>query len=250
MKNFNLGLIIVAALLVQACASTQSLPMERQEQVRVTSETYRAPYDNVCHLSSNRSTGSAVLIEGRYLITAAHNLSDYSGFSRVKRLEVRCGVLAKEGAEALVFDRPEIKKNRAIPRYSFNPLYRRAQFKNDYAFFDLGKVISAQNHFQLSAFPAGTTMSVSIAGYPGGSVCDNCHMLFVGKGETSGAVHRSNFEYNVTTATGNSGGPVWYEKPNGKYALAGIHVAPSRARVVDDVFLDDWKNWVDGRAND
>ncbi|HEU4559320.1 MAG TPA: serine protease [Longimicrobium sp.] len=221
--------------------------------------TEAAPLQNVCHLTTRRQqwkglwihawnpkfSGSAALIEGRYLITAAHNVADYPLANRLMRLEVRCNApIAANQKPDVVLHRHQLKAQVAVPRYAYRvripPSTRKFQF--DYAFVDLGTVLPIPNQFALSpeVHPDSGTV-IFLAGYPGGDI-SNTDTLFRAEGAVMDQRPPNLFSYTIATATGNSGGPVWLVRDDEIY-LVGVHVADQVARRVDERFYNDWQAW-------
>jgi secreted trypsin-like serine protease len=195
-------------------------------------------YESVCHLRTARTrvawagstaNGSGVLYQGRYVITAAHNV--YSPwYNRLTSLRVTCGV-------GDVADAPHLQVDPGRVRVSAGYFWRR--FNRDFAVIELPAPINVSMPFRLGGIPA-IGSSVRIAGFPG-SADDadrmNGERLFSGVGPRTDSAPL--MSYAIATFTGNSGGPVWIDTANGP-ALAGVHVSGSdggSARAVDDEFL-------------
>ncbi|HEX6373326.1 MAG TPA: serine protease [Longimicrobium sp.] len=231
---------------------------ESGRQLPVTSIS--APLANVCHLTTTRinikglwfwgivSNGSAALIDGRYLITAAHNVADYAGGNRLTKMEVRCGATAADGVPAdVVLTRSEIRERAAVPSYAWRLHSNDKKYEFDYAFVDLGRQLNIENQFVLdeSILPDSGD-AVFIAGYPGGTI-SNAHTLHQGRGRATERDHNL-LSYEIGTATGNSGGPVWMihdEKPH----LVAVHVSDRAGRVLNSTFYRDWAAWRSARDN-
>lgn len=212
------------------------------------------PLANVCHLTTTRrsiqtlwftnitSTGSAALVDGRYLITAAHNVADYPAGNRLQSVEVRCNVAAAESAPAdVVLNRTEIADRVTVPSYEWRAHSKDKKYEFDYAFVDLGRDLGIRGEFVLdpSVLPESGD-AVHVGGYPGDGISD-AYTLHQGTGRVTHRDHNL-VTYEMRTATGNSGGPVWLmrdERPH----LVAVHVADRMGRVLNSTFYRDWQRW-------
>lgn len=94
-------------------------------------------------------------------------------------------------------------------------------------------------------------MTVFVAGYPGESrrvKGATGKKLFVGEGKVT-KVRGSLFGYDLETAKGVSGGPIWMER-GGRRLLVGIHLGSdiggiegAVGRMIDAALLKDWCEW-------
>jgi len=219
------------------------------------------PYhSDICHLDVDRRFGSGalstgVLIEGRFLITAAHNIHDYNFIRRVNGIKVRCGeAIVGKDEPALELTRSEITASRFVaPNYRWRR-NKSKEFSYDYAFLDLGVDLTETSFFDVTHFDqVDASQGLFVAGYPGKNlcgdpeICDARH-LYEGHGDYEPSSLPDRIEYAVKTARGMSGGPVWAVN-DGQNFLVGVHVTGKGARVINDSFLGHWRNWRDSRAN-
>lgn len=255
---------VCMASLIVGCSSLGSFSYNDYSQPKapqsfedqsVVSGSLNAPLDSVCHLTTTRKnyktlwfgntpyTGSAALINGRFLITAAHNVYDYP-FSYLTSVSVSCAVKSVSNESVQIkLDREKILRNISIPRYEFKVINRSKKYEFDYAFIDLGKNITVDSGFHIpeqSAINVGD--SVNISGYPGGLISD-AHTLHKGTGVISD-IDGNLASYSLNTATGNSGGPIWIYDGNNQYYLVAVHVKNYGGRVINESFLSDWKDWL------
>ena len=211
-------------------------------------------WPSVCHLRTQRkralffsggATGSAVLVENRYLVTAAHNVADFPGgiSSNGHRIEVRCGVTHVDEntpADTILY-RSEIRNGAvSAPRYRYNPLRPSNAFFNDFAFVDLGADFASTQSSQLMILDAAQMSSPFIlSGYPGedydGNTLYSTHV-------TPTNLSSSFLDYDFDTRTGNSGGPVFVEAGDDHHVVA-IHVTEGRGRVIDAELIADFERW-------
>lgn len=205
---------------------------QNTEQAPVSDAT-AAPYPAICHLYVKRSTpfsgssnnSTAFLYRERYLITAAHNV--YSpAYNRARHIGISCGVTEADQ------DKPQQVVDYRNVRVASGYFWRR--WSRDFAVVRLDRALTGNAGF---ALPADDVVAPDtpgrIAGFPGRSG-DAGGMtgqrLFAG----AGTVRRNGsfLSYDIETATGNSGGPVWTEATAGPVAL-GVHIRPSGARFLD-----------------
>ncbi len=90
----------------------------------------------------------------------------------------------------------------------------------------------------------GSGKTLHFAGYPG-SEGHNGRQL---KGAVTTRYFRDGglLGYDIDTATGNSGGPVWFEE-GGDCILAGIHVIEGKAVLLDGASLEEVNAWIGGQ---
>lgn len=193
---------------------------------------------NICYLRTVRSVrilgirkgfnSAGTLIEGQYLVTAAHNLYDSW---RTKLLSVQISCKGSDGnVVTSVVGKSGIEKSRKVSHYDRG-------FSTDYAFLKLDAPVPVVESIKLNrSAKIGDIPAIEVAGYPGG-------VLKYGAGNV---VHPtpndSTFYYEVDTAKGMSGGPVWATHQDVR-SLVGIHVSKGRARVVDGELIDDFERW-------
>ena len=133
--------------------------------------------NNVCHLKIYRefifdlapNFGSAFVYQGRYLITAAHNV--YQQRSQVRKIEVRCGqaVVDEEVEPDFVIDSDEFFE--ASRFYSPVPFITK-DFKDDFGVIKLPTNVADALPIELAEASAKKGDPVAIAGYPGGNLSD------------------------------------------------------------------------------
>jgi V8-like Glu-specific endopeptidase len=189
---------------------------------------------NICYLLTTRSTrfigfettwhSAGTLLDGQYLLTAAHNLYD-SWKSKPIRVAVTCK--EKSGnIKTSIISQQGIENTKKIAHYDYS-------FSQDYAFIkleyalDVAEEISISEDFDLSAIN-----EIEVAGYPGGR-------LKYGKGTIIKPVKsKSTITYTIDTAKGMSGGPVWAGD-----RLVGIHGFPSGGRQVNSALVKKYTEW-------
>jgi|GEM_PF-2455022 len=262
-------LFIAAAFGLSSCAvlgpysydvySDPGMPkMDLKDQIKETNEPVSAPLDSVCHLQTTRRNfrtlwlsgtnyhGSAALIDNRWLLTAAHNVFDYPA-SKLTALTVKCGEARIDDTDmSVTLNRAQIEDAISVPAYESYWINNPKKFEFDYAFIDLGRTLPTRSSFQLqSADRFGASAGpVHIGGYPGGTITPDGKSLYKGTSKNS-YIDRNMMEYDIYTATGNSGGPVWIETdtPGKTYEIVAVHVTNSGGRVVNDRMIADWNAW-------
>jgi V8-like Glu-specific endopeptidase len=167
---------------------------------------------------------AGTLLEGQYLVTAAHNLYD-SWKSKPIRVLVSCK--GKNGEViSSVISQQGIDKAREIEHYDYS-------FSQDYAFIKLDEALNVEE--QISPYETldlSKIDEVEVAGYPGGT-------LRYGKGSVIKPIQsESTFTYNVPTARGMSGGPVWTGG-----SLVGVHGFPGGGRQVNSELIKNYVTW-------
>ena len=211
---------------------------------------------DVCHLQVQRRksarTGSGVLIEGRYLITAAHNVADVNPFNRVRQIDVRCGVTnAMDAPVDVSIQADELGAKRFVPAYRGWAFRTSERTKHDYAFLDLGTELTSEGSFVLGRLEQCDTVNggLILAGYPGGDTRiaggykDDGYKLYQGEGLYRGMANAFVFSFGLNTFTGNSGGPIWCDA-GGQETLIGVLVSgssgrgPGFGRAVDEAMAD------------
>ena len=223
---------VFAVLLLASCAS---VPISVEEPDQMFPD--KVP-SNICYLRTVRSvrligirTGfnsTGTLIEGQYLVTAAHNLYDSW---RTKLVSVQVSCKGSDGSVVTsVVDKSGIEKTRKVGHYN-------RSFSTDYAFLKLNESLSVEESIRLNkSANISEIQAIEVAGYPGG-------VWKYGAGNVVLPIpDDSTFYYEVDTAKGMSGGPVWTTHQDGD-SLVGIHVSEGRARVVNSALIDDFETW-------
>ena len=201
--------------------------------------------DNLCYLRTTRKArligtsstwhSAGTLIEGQYLVTAAHNIYD-SRWTRPFSVTVTCKSISGEVVRATL-TRADIEQTREVSHYD-------RTFPTDYAFIKLPESLAVAHEVVLNRdIDLDDISRVEVAGYPGG-------VLRYGEGPiTSRNRALSTFYYDIDTVKGMSGGPVWAGLSDGRLLLLGIHVTEGGARHVDAEMLrafDAWQERVGG----
>ena len=227
--------IIAALLFLVSCAS---VPVNVDKPHEMFPD--KVP-SNICYLRTIRSVrlfgfrfgfnSTGTLIEGQYLVTAAHNLYDSW---RTKLVSVQVSCKGSDGnVVTSIVGKNGIDRTRKVNHYDRG-------YSTDYAFLKLDDTMPISESITLNRTATINKVSViEVAGYPGGK-------LKYGTGKVVQPIPSdSTFHYEVDTARGMSGGPVWatYESTN---SLVGVHVSEGRARVVNDELIDDFENWKAG----
>jgi len=278
-KSIVVGLLLGCGFLISGCSNSgeQNLATLRKK-VMVPGRHA----EGICFLRMKRkfavilgrdSSATGALIDGRYVLTAAHSLYDppsQKGSLRSIQLAVGRADVSKvndETADSLVRrERGDVGRLPQDQVWSVSPDYRarlthRSVKKSsvplvrcDYGFVDLGKNFGRGNSFQLSRTAGHLKVGdvISVAGYPGESKRikgATGARLFVGAGKVT-TIQGSVFGYDLETSKGVSGGPVWMER-GGRRSLVGIHLGSDLGgmkgavgRVIDAALLNDWDAWV------
>jgi V8-like Glu-specific endopeptidase len=201
-------------------------------------------FNNVCHLTihrkflmfSSQSSGSAVVYQGKYLITAAHNI--YQQRSRVTKIIVRCGVTNIAGRAQFFEEVTSDKFFEAAEGYSPVPLGSK-DFGDDYGVIKLEKPVAGAINLPLIDGGAAA-ISVELAGYPGRDIAYADRLYSARTTANFGGDASAFLEYAINTAKGNSGGPVFALGAGGQVrAIAGIHVTNSTARAINKSSRDE-----------
>jgi len=187
--------------------------------------------NNICHLTIFRKFirnlspkyGSAVLYRNRYLITAGHNV--YQQRSRVRKIEIRCGVSRADVNSEPDFVVDDDRYFEASPNYHPIPVLKGKDFQDDFGVIKLPAAKSDALPLELAQTSTNPGDAVAIAGYPGETLYD-ARQLYSATGKIMGtANHAALSSYDIKTYTGNSGGPVFRIDGSGApLAIAAIHV--------------------------
>jgi V8-like Glu-specific endopeptidase len=193
---------------------------------------------NICYLRTVRSiriigfrlgfNSAGTLIEGQYLVTAAHNLYDSW---RTKLVSVQVSCKGSDGnVVTSIVNEDGIARTRKVSHYD-------RSFSSDYAFLRLEAPIPVTESVALNqSADIREIPRIEVAGYPGGQ-------LKYGAGNIVQPIpNDSTVYYEVDTVKGMSGGPVWAAHRN-VGSLVGVHVSEGRARVVNRELIDDFQNW-------
>lgn len=221
-----------AAVALHLVAGSPLHAKEPQEPVRAL----KAVHANVCHLEMERSsggtrTGSAVLFEGRYLLTAGHNL--IQDWTRIRSIKVRCGVTEAEGASV----QAEVQSWQTLTSGKFDA-WRFYPKQHDFGVIRLPEPIRTESPIRLARTVPGEGEQVCLFGYPGEDL--GGYTLHEGCAAVVGpAFFAKGIEYNLTTYLSNSGGPVLRKAADGGWELVAIHIQPSAGRQVDDGYRDE-----------
>lgn len=227
MRSRDKALSAAAALHLVAGSPVQA----REPQTRVT--RLEPVHSNVCHLEMERSsgdsrTGSAMLFENRYLLTAGHNLMQ--DWTKIRSIKVRCGVMDARGAPV----QREVEGWQTLTAGKFEP-WRFYPKRHDFGVIRLAEPIRTDSPIRLARSVAGKGERVCLFGYPGDGL--GGYTLHGGCAPVVGpAFFDRGIEYDLTTYRSNSGGPVLREAPDGSWELVAIHIQPSSGRQVDDSY--------------
>lgn len=235
--------------------------------------------DGICRMEINRQVasvlkqnmvGTGVILEDRYVLTAAHLLYN-SGYpwGKVQSIGLVANNQPADDSHPSILVRGGRVEDGLIPsdgvwtvapgfewrpRTRRDPLGSTVMIRHDYGFIDAGPGISGGD-FRLG-LPKPLKLqvgdAVSVAGFPGDDKRvpgSDASKIFVAKGRVT-AIQDTLFSYDVITARGLSGAPVWIEQ-SGKKHIVGIHVGSdfgggkeAVARLVDETMIRDWKRWV------
>lgn len=215
-----------------SCESNHSLTSKHEGLFPATIPT------NICYLRTKRKAkilgmeatynATGTIIEGKYIVTAAHNLYD-SWKSNLIEVEVIYKSSIGE-VKTSTITKEEIQRTRKTSHYTLS-------YPTDYAFLRLGNAVDIADSVKINTeVSINDIKNIKVAGYPDGT-------LLYG----SGAIIRpipndATFYYAVDTVKGMSGGPVWTEF-NSEDLLVGIHVSEGRARLIDPNLIDDFEKW-------
>lgn len=232
----NLNRALAGLCLGMTPVAAGAEPAQQQPVANAT----QTPYDAICHLFVVRSkpidrdrqfNGTAFLYRGRYLLTAAHNV--YSPwYNKIRSIGISCGVTnADIRAPQQVVGVGNVRWSR---QYSWT-LRRHTDFPDDFAVIRLDQPLRVAGFGLAETENLPDATAVSIAGFPGLSGDENGmtgQRMFAGHGRMR---HDGVFvSYDIATAKGNSGGPVWIDTADGPKAV-GIHVKTSGARALNKV---------------
>nr|WP_274622719.1 serine protease [Myxococcus fulvus] len=228
-------------------------PSVREKQSPVTQLS--SPLEAVCHLTTRRrnikklwigdvySTGSAALAQGRYLITAAHNVYDYP-LGWLDHVDVSCNQKTATAETVIAsLNREHIKQRVSAPGYAWRLHGAERKFEFDFAFIDLGTSVMDDDPFLVDERVVPRVgEALFLGGYPGGDISHPANKLHLGSGVVVG-IDNNLMTYDIETATGNSGGPVWVTR-EGKHYLVGVHVSDGRARLFNASFFTAWNRFL------
>lgn len=271
-KCYRAGLGALAfgvSLCLSACSPSSGerslVEMKRVREVK-------GALGGVCSLNFKAGSGffgkysrsSGCLIDGRYVLTTAHSLVELN-LAKVTGVEVVVGqadVSRRDGN--LVGDGGwEISSEYLARQGLLKGTYESSSdglIRCDYCLVDLGKRLGGGNSFRFLERAGRSVVvgdRVKVAGYPGDAKrlpgATGKH-LYEAEGRIT-EVKGNLFGYQVETAKGMSGGPVWVEK-GGQRFLVGIHVGSDLAGIggavalaVNESFLREWDGWVMDRSD-
>lgn len=227
MDRLSYAFLVALALLASACSTmglpvvnTQGIEENRQHKV----ESIAPPLDAACRLQvvrkkagmfSSSYFSSGAHIGGGVILTAGHNLHS-STLSVVKDVSVECGVTKhKDGAGHIEhFMRSSIA---VVPNYDWE------DFPRDTAIIRIPNPPAAAFEVAADDLRLQKGDEVHLSGFPGDGYTPNGELLFSATGKIV-EIDPTFIVYAITTATGNSGGPVWIEK-DGRFIVVGVHVS-------------------------
>ncbi|MDA8976637.1 trypsin-like peptidase domain-containing protein [bacterium] len=281
----SVRIIVAWAFLLSILGCGPSSSRTAIPQSEVGSEQKMSPagaIDGVCFLKASRkyaaildqtAISTGVLLDGRYVLTAGHNLFNASyPWGRIEVIGILVGEpdvseVGPDYLDALVsggrVEQGMIPVDgvwTVAPRFQWSPSTwlkpsaSNRMIQHDYGFIDLGKSFSGKTSFTLSV-SAGMSLKVGdvvrVAGYPGDSKRikgATGERLYRAEGRIT-AIKANLFRYNIITAKGVSGAPVWVER-DGKKIVVGVHVGSdfggekgAVARTVDSALIRDWNRW-------
>lgn len=227
-------------------------PPTPYEEVPTVGRTGPHPFESVCRLHVERDKfvwrptnfSTAFLIDDDVLVTAAHNVHS-QGFwrfsSRVRHGSITAGHAA-DGPAWSAAGRFGPSDVRVASGYQFWP----KRYDRDYALILLPSPAPYRSSFRLLR-PDDRSVErcepVFIAGHPGDPL--DSKRMHTARGRVT-HVGPHLITYDIDTQRGNSGGPVWVERDDGEYVVAGIHVSETtggRARRIDQEVRDDIQCW-------
>ncbi|WP_437875625.1 trypsin-like serine peptidase [Sorangium sp. So ce513] len=221
------GFLIALGVAASACSTTglpvvntQGIAENRQSRVKEVTP----PQDAACRLQVIRKKAwlfrssyfsSGAHIGSGIILTAGHNLYS-STFSVVDDVSVECGVTEhKDGAGRVSqFKRSSIA---VLPGYDWK------DFPRDIAIIRVPHPPAATFEVAPDDLQLKKGEEVHLSGFPGDGYTENGEFLFTARGKIV-EVTPEFIVYAITTATGNSGGPVWMEK-DGRFLVVGVHVS-------------------------
>lgn len=205
------------------------LTASRRQQVQAVT----SPYSYVVQMDMRRGKtyhGTAFFVHPRVLLTAGHNLRKRPQFifTRVRSITLKVGATSSDTY---------------LAKQTFNTtqnenIFTLKSFNNSYSIWeDFGIIIlpdetlfnKAGGHFRLTVFNENTLFGkeIQIAGFPGDKpYCtmwtDKTKNFFPHLNEIDNHNKLQYLKYDFVTATGLSGGPVWFNHNNINYVFA-IH---------------------------
>jgi len=270
----------VSLVAIPGCAPSSSRKEIRRPSVAPDQKMSPAgAIDGVCFLKASRkyaaildqtAISTGVLLDGRYVLTAGHNLFNASyPWGRIELIGILVGEpdVSEVGPDHLdaVVSGGRVEQGMILvdgvwtvaPRFQWSPSTwlkpsaSNRMIQHDYGFIDLGKSFRGRSSFVLGGVKLKVGDVVKVAGYPGDSKRvkgATGERLYQAEGRVT-AIKANLFRYNVITAKGLSGAPVWVER-GGKKIVVGVHVGSdfggekgAVARTVDNALIRDWNLW-------
>lgn len=206
-----------------------------------------SPFPALAHLSTKRSFwryrhGSGVLINNNFILTAGHNLLS-RGLDTIKKVTVTLGRNVNQHiweSQRLYVGATQVAED-----------FRYKNFPRDFAIIylgdnrpDINSSFRLPNTGEIANFVNGGK-TLYLAGYPGETHGGKTPKI---ASSNSSRIDGGLIYYDINTAKGNSGGPVWFEH-NGEFILAGIHVAEGvdgKAVLIDGDVFDEITSWISG----
>lgn len=241
--------LAAAPALLVGCAAFQlaAPPGPIGRQSRITAAVAGTAMENLCQLTVRRGAllglvgstynSSAVLYQGRFLLTAAHNV--YGG--SLRSIDVRCGTADASSGPVTAHILPDAT--------AYAASYRgHGDYRHDLGMIRLPAPVTLSAGVPpvvLADTLPVTGTNVRLSGYPGQRINDperlaNAKRLFSGTGVVLDEARPGLIAYFIHTTTGNSGGPVWVERPDNSLQLVGIHVVGYFSRGAGARQVDDW----------
>ncbi len=208
-----------------------------------------SPFPSIARLETKRATfgygkhfhGTGSVINKRFILTAAHNIYHKKFLSSFKHAYIALGYNNGQAIRTLE-KRYRLNSTRVAHGFDYKI------FSRDFGIIDLGIELSSPHiSFRLPEENEVKELvmegvNLQFAGYPGehhggktlkGASCNSLEYKYDGVFLT----------YQIDTATGNSGGPVWFEKDD-EYIIVGVHVKESAAVAINTKILKDIKSWM------
>lgn len=193
---------------------------------------------------TGRATGA--IIDGRHVVTAAHNLVNCE-LGALKSVEVEHGggrfQIDRSASGRLPWTVASLYRTREAT--GSHLMSDEALVRHDFAFLKADSRMTEGGVFQLDqgmASRIGVGDEVQVAGFPGGGAIRKA------SGRVT-VVSGNLFGYGIRTGKGLSGAPVWIERGRVKF-LVGIHVGSDLAgiegavaRRVDEELIREFRRW-------